>query len=154
MDAYKRDRQARIAEARAAHEYSQLLDCTFTPAITRKVPRSTGPVVVRGLERYMELQVCSCTVLYCTVLYRTVLYCTVLYCTVLYCTVLYCTVLHCTVLYGSMCCAVLCCAVLHTLHYTVNVPYHTLLAVHRAEVTHCSSHASAVKYKRLTDSVD
>ena len=129
MDAYKRDRQARIAEARAAHEYSQLLDCTFTPAITRKVPQSTGPVVVRGLERYMELQVCSCTVLYCTAL-------------------------HCTVLYGSMCCAVLCCAVLHTLHYTVNVPYHTLLAVHRAEVTHCSSHASAVKYKRLTDSVD
>ena len=129
MDAYKRDRQARIAEARAAHEYSQLLDCTFTPAITRKVPRSTGPVVVRGLERYMELQVCSCTVLYCTAL-------------------------HCTVLYGSMCCAVLRCAVLHTLHYTVNVPYHTLLAVHRAEVTHCSSHASAVKYKRLTDSID
>lgn len=57
IDAYKRDRQARIAEARAAHEYSELLDCTFTPAITRKVPQPTGPVVVRGLERYMQLQV-------------------------------------------------------------------------------------------------
>ena len=57
IDAYKRDRQARIAEAKAAHEYSELLDCTFTPAITRRVPQSTGPVVVRGLERYMELQV-------------------------------------------------------------------------------------------------
>lgn len=56
MDAYKRDRQARIAEAKAAHEYSELLDCTFTPAITRTVPQATGPVVVRGLERYMELQ--------------------------------------------------------------------------------------------------
>ena len=57
IDAHKRDRQARIAEAKAAHEYSELLDCTFTPAITRKVPQPTGPVVVRGLERYMELQV-------------------------------------------------------------------------------------------------
>ncbi|DBA71623.1 TPA: hypothetical protein ACH3X2_001084 [Trebouxia sp. C0005] len=56
IDAYKRDRQARIAEAKAAHEYSELLDCTFTPAITRRVPQPTGPVVVRGLERYMELQ--------------------------------------------------------------------------------------------------
>ncbi|KAL3139243.1 hypothetical protein ABBQ32_006011 [Trebouxia sp. C0010 RCD-2024] len=56
IDAHKRDRQARLAQARAAHEYSELLDCTFTPAITRKVPQSTGPVVVRGLERYMELQ--------------------------------------------------------------------------------------------------
>lgn len=60
MDAYKRDRQARIAEAKAAHEYSELLDCTFTPAITRTVPQATGPVVVRGLERYMELQVSAC----------------------------------------------------------------------------------------------
>ena len=59
IDAYKRDRQARIAEAKAAHEYSELLDCTFTPAITRRVPQATGPVVVRGLERYMELQVCT-----------------------------------------------------------------------------------------------
>lgn len=57
LDAHKRDRQARIAEAKAAHEYAELLDCTFTPSITRKVPQSTGPVVVRGLERYMELQV-------------------------------------------------------------------------------------------------
>ena len=57
IDAYKRDRQARIAEAKAQHEYSELMDCTFTPAITRKVPQATGPVIVRGLERYMELQV-------------------------------------------------------------------------------------------------
>ena len=59
LDAHKRDRQARIEEAKAAHEYEELLDCTFTPSITRKVPQSTGPVVVRGLERYMELQVYS-----------------------------------------------------------------------------------------------
>lgn len=90
IDAYKRDRQARIAEARAAHEYSELLDCTFTPAITRKVPQSTGPVVVRGLERYMELQVCPCTVLCCTVPYCTVLYFTVLNCPS--CAALYSTV--------------------------------------------------------------
>ncbi|DBA84161.1 TPA: hypothetical protein ACH3X1_006628 [Trebouxia sp. C0004] len=56
IDAYKRDRQARNAEAKAAHEYFELLDCTFTPAITRRVPQANGPVVVRGLERYMELQ--------------------------------------------------------------------------------------------------
>ena len=57
-DAYKRDRRARIAEAKVQHEYSELMDCTFTPAITRKVPQATGPIIVRGLERYMELQVC------------------------------------------------------------------------------------------------
>lgn len=58
LDAHKRGREARIAEAKAAHEYAELLDCTFTPSITRKVPQSGGPVIVRGLERYMELQVC------------------------------------------------------------------------------------------------
>lgn len=71
IDACKRERQARLAEARAAHEYSELLDCTFTPAITRKVPQSTGPVVVRGLERYMELQV-SLLAVYCSALCSTV----------------------------------------------------------------------------------
>ena len=70
IDAHKRDRLARLAEARAAHEYSELLDSTFTPAITRKLPQSTGPVVVRGLERYMELQV-GFLALHCLVLYAT-----------------------------------------------------------------------------------
>ena len=103
MDAYKRDRQARIAEARAAHEYSQLLDCTFTPAITRKVPRSTGPVVVRGLDRYMELQVCSCTVLYCTAL-------------------------HCTVRLYVLRGAALCCASHTALYCQCTIPYLTCRA--------------------------
>lgn len=100
IDAYKRDRQARIAEARAVHEYSELLDCTFTPAITRRVPQSTGPVVVRGLERYMELQV---TLLHCTVLCCAVLHFTLLCCAVLPCILLCCAVLSCI----SLCCAVL-----------------------------------------------
>lgn len=92
IDAYKRDRQARIAEARAAHEYSELLDCTFTPAITRRVPQSTGPVVVRGLERFMELQV------------------TLLHCAVLCCPAFHSAVPSCAVLSSiSRCCAVLCC---------------------------------------------
>ena len=55
--AYKQERAARLQEQRDLREYAELVDCTFTPAITRERPRQQGPVVVRGLERHMELQV-------------------------------------------------------------------------------------------------
>lgn len=102
IDAHKRDRQARLAQARAAHEYSELLDCTFTPAITRKVPQSTGPVVVRGLERYMELQV-GLLAVYCSGLCSTVHRGM-------------CPTIHCC---AKLCCAALCCAVLCLLYCAV-----------------------------------
>ncbi len=55
--AYKQERAARLQEQRDLREYAELVDCTFTPAITKERPRQQGPVVVRGLERHMELQV-------------------------------------------------------------------------------------------------
>ena len=130
IDAAKRDRQARIAEARAAHEYSELLDCTFTPAITRmRVPPSTAPVVVRGLERYMELQVCPCTVLCCAVLCCAVCHilwavpqCVVLECAVTYHTIPYHTIPYHTIPYHTI--------PYHSIpYYTVpyrSIPYHTI----------------------------
>lgn len=44
-------------EARALREYEELKECTFTPAINREAPKPTGPVVVPGLGRHMELRV-------------------------------------------------------------------------------------------------
>ena len=55
--AYKQERAARLQEQRDLREYAELVDCTFTPTITRERPPQQGPVVVRGLERHMELQV-------------------------------------------------------------------------------------------------
>ena len=126
IDAHKRDRQARVAEARAAHEYSELLDCTFTPAITRmRAPPSTAPVVVRGLERYMELQVCPGTVLCCAMLCCAVLNCSVPCRAMLSVTHWRCT-LFCGLYHNALYWIVLLCAIpYHTIPYHT-VPYHTI----------------------------
>ncbi len=46
-----------VQEARALREYEELKECTFTPAINRDAPKPSGPVVVPGLGRHMELRV-------------------------------------------------------------------------------------------------
>ena len=58
---YQADREARAAAARQAREAQQLAECTFSPSINRgqaggKGPTAAQPVVVPGLERFLELK--------------------------------------------------------------------------------------------------
>ena len=47
-----------IAQVRRDKEYDTLKECTFEPELhaREEVPQPTGPVVVRGLGRYLELK--------------------------------------------------------------------------------------------------
>ena len=50
----EQEREERLAAARRELEYKQLKDCTFEPARASSVAQPDGPVVVRGLGRYLE----------------------------------------------------------------------------------------------------
>eukprot|EP00899_Mesostigma_viride_P020277 jgi/Mesvir1/28250/Mv26211-RA.1 len=55
QDAKRKERE--LEEARIAKELAELQECTFTPALSGWAPPvDTGPVVVRGLGRHMELK--------------------------------------------------------------------------------------------------
>ena len=56
--AYRRDRDAKLQQARRLGEYEELKGCTFAPQTQThaRVKMPTGPVVVRGLGRYLELK--------------------------------------------------------------------------------------------------
>ncbi|KAF6263417.1 hypothetical protein COO60DRAFT_1635239 [Scenedesmus sp. NREL 46B-D3] len=51
-----RNKEGRGEAALSFKQYQELKACTFTPEITRGVPQQTGPVLVRGLGRFMELK--------------------------------------------------------------------------------------------------
>jgi len=56
---YQRMKELQREEIRLARESEELLQCTFTPQVNSWVPERQGkdvPVVVRGLQRHMELQ--------------------------------------------------------------------------------------------------
>lgn len=57
IDAYRRDREMKLRQTRQEVEYESMKECTFAPDVAgAKVPKQTGPVVVRGLGRYLELK--------------------------------------------------------------------------------------------------
>eukprot|EP00884_Botryococcus_braunii_P022995 jgi/Botrbrau1/937/Bobra.0167s0048.1 len=56
IDKYKAARQAQLAEERERLAAEEMAECTFTPAINHAVPEIQGPVVVRGLDRHLELR--------------------------------------------------------------------------------------------------
>ena len=55
---YRKEKETKLEHTRRIMEYEELKDCTFTPSITRSRPATAkkGPVVVRGLGRYLELK--------------------------------------------------------------------------------------------------
>ncbi|KAL4451782.1 hypothetical protein ABPG75_007444 [Micractinium tetrahymenae] len=53
---YQAEREARAAAARAAEEEHKLKECSFTPDINRRRVEAKGPVMVRGLDRVLELK--------------------------------------------------------------------------------------------------
>ena len=54
---YKKDRETKLRQTRQEVEYEAMKECTFAPDTGgHKVPKSSGPVVVRGLGRYLELK--------------------------------------------------------------------------------------------------
>lgn len=57
IDAYRRDREMKLRQTRQEVEYESMKECTFAPDVGgARVPKQTGPVVVRGLGRYLELK--------------------------------------------------------------------------------------------------
>jgi hypothetical protein len=53
----KHARERRLDSARKAHEYHEMKECTFHPKIVGPVVKpASGPVLVRGLARFMELK--------------------------------------------------------------------------------------------------
>jgi hypothetical protein len=57
--AWRAAREAALAAAKREAEFAELAQCTFAPATTAAappVPQPTGPVVVRGLGRHLELR--------------------------------------------------------------------------------------------------
>lgn len=56
MRACPQAKEAKLEMGRLAAEYEALQACTFTPQISAPPPQATGPVVVRGLGRYLELR--------------------------------------------------------------------------------------------------
>lgn len=53
---YQLEREARSAAVRAEEEAKKLKECSFAPDINRRRVEAKGPVVVRGLERTLELK--------------------------------------------------------------------------------------------------
>ena len=54
---YKKRREKKLQEKRDEQEYNEIKDCTFAPELNRHVPTAAkGPVVVRGLGRFLELK--------------------------------------------------------------------------------------------------
>ncbi|KAK9851532.1 hypothetical protein WJX84_008453 [Apatococcus fuscideae] len=56
IEAWRKEKQDRLEEARNLREYEELLDCTFTPSIAPAAPPPKGPIVIPGLDRHLELQ--------------------------------------------------------------------------------------------------
>lgn len=56
ISAFRQEKADKIEQTRRALEYEQLKGCTFEPEVTRKPRAQQGPVVVRGLGRYLELK--------------------------------------------------------------------------------------------------
>jgi hypothetical protein len=57
ITAARHDRDAKLAQSRRDKEYEELKSCTFQPRINEGKPEEpTGPIVVRGLGRYLELK--------------------------------------------------------------------------------------------------
>ncbi len=57
IDAYRRDREMKLRQTRQEVEYEAMKECTFAPDVAgARVPKQSGPVVVRGLGRYLELK--------------------------------------------------------------------------------------------------
>jgi len=53
----KRLREKKLLQMRREQEFNELQECTFAPSVNENIPKQpTGPVVVRGLGRYLELQ--------------------------------------------------------------------------------------------------
>lgn len=56
-EAYKKRREKKLQEKRDEQDYNEIKDCTFAPELNTHVPNSAkGPVVVRGLGRFLELK--------------------------------------------------------------------------------------------------
>ncbi|PRW56897.1 hypothetical protein C2E21_4317 [Chlorella sorokiniana] len=53
---YQAERDARAAAARAEEEEQRLRECSFAPDINRTRVQAKGPVLVRGLDRHLELR--------------------------------------------------------------------------------------------------
>ncbi|KAI7837508.1 hypothetical protein COHA_008644 [Chlorella ohadii] len=53
---YQAEREARAAAVRADEEERRLKECSFAPDINRSRVEAKGPVVVRGLDRHLELR--------------------------------------------------------------------------------------------------
>ena len=57
IDSYRKDRETKLRQTRQEVEYETMKECTFAPETHgHKVPKQSGPVVVRGLGRYLELK--------------------------------------------------------------------------------------------------
>ena len=57
IDTYRKDREMKLRQTRQEVEYESMKECTFAPDTHgHKVPKQSGPVVVRGLGRYLELK--------------------------------------------------------------------------------------------------
>ena len=56
IDSMIRDKEEKLEQMRREREHNALKECTFQPAILAAAPKSTAPVIVRGLGRYLELK--------------------------------------------------------------------------------------------------
>ena len=56
IDEYRRSRNAKLRQTRQGMEYENMKNCTFAPTTSRMPVKQQGPVVVRGLGRYLELR--------------------------------------------------------------------------------------------------
>jgi hypothetical protein len=52
----QKEKQAKLDSLKRQKEYDELKDCVFKPNVKDKSPLITGPVVVNGLSRHMELK--------------------------------------------------------------------------------------------------
>jgi hypothetical protein len=52
----QQEKQAKLDSLKKQKEYDELRDCVFKPKVKDRTPQFTGPVVVSGLSRHMELR--------------------------------------------------------------------------------------------------
>ncbi|GAB4819424.1 hypothetical protein N2152v2_006470 [Parachlorella kessleri] len=53
---YQAEKEAKAARVKEEEERRQLRECSFVPEINKQPVKAKGPVVVRGMERYLELK--------------------------------------------------------------------------------------------------
>lgn len=56
IEAYQESKKAKLDAARRAMEENELKECSFAPTPTPFVAPARGPVVVRGLHRFLQLK--------------------------------------------------------------------------------------------------